>query len=269
VRVTDRDNLPESPRERVRESRDGTSSRECDGAQHGEAGAGDVNVGARRLGRAAFIGVVGAGVATLFYGKAISGVTSRVTNPLSDATGLDRIVPSSGWRIYTVADSMPTFDPTTWRLRIGGLVRRPVELTYTDLLALPKAQQVSTFHCVTGWVVPNVHWGGVRFHDLLARAGPLPAARAVQFVSAEKPYDDYLDLRQTALRDVMLAYELDGRPLSQEHGAPARVVIPEMYGYKNVKWVEQITLLARAGSGYWEQRGYDVNAWVGRSNGYG
>ena len=66
----------------------------------------------------------------------------------------------------------------------------------------------------------------------------------------------------------MLAYEMDGKPLPREHGAPARVVIPEMYGYKNVKWVERIELVEKAGSGYWEQRGYDVDAWVGRSNGY-
>jgi DMSO/TMAO reductase YedYZ molybdopterin-dependent catalytic subunit len=240
--LSDRETLPESPRE---------------------------NVAARRLGRAGFLGIVGAGVATLFYGKAISRATSHVTNPLADATGLARLVPSSGWRIYTVADSMPSFDPATWRLRIDGLVRRPMEISYDELLTLPKAEQVSTFHCVTGWTVSNVHWGGVRFRDLLARAQVLPAARALRFVSAEEPYDDYLDLRQIALRDVMLAYELDGKRLPQEHGAPARVVIPEMYGYKNVKWVERITLVARARDGYWEQRGYDRNAWVARSNGYG
>ena len=227
------------------------------------------NLGARRLGRAGFLGVVGAGVATLFYGKAISHVTSRVTNPLSDGTGLTRLVPSSGWRIYTVASSMPRFDPATWRLAIGGLVERPLELTYDELLALPKAQQVSTFHCVTGWVVKDVRWGGVRFHDLLAAARPQSKARALHFVSAEKPYEDFLDLRQVSLRDVMLAYEMDGKPLPRAHGAPVRVVIPEMYGYKNVKWVERIDLVARAGDGYWEQRGYDRDAWVGRSNGYG
>jgi DMSO/TMAO reductase YedYZ molybdopterin-dependent catalytic subunit len=227
------------------------------------------NLGARRLGRAGFLAVVGGGVATLFYGSGISRVTSKVTNPLSDATGLTRLVPSSGWRIYTVADSMPSFDPATWRLEIGGLVRRPTVLTYHDLRALPRAEQVSTFHCVTGWVVRNVHWAGVRFHDLLDSAGLLPAAGALRFVSAEKPYDDYLDLRQVALRDVMLAYEMDGQPLPRVHGAPARVVIPEMYGYKNVKWVERIEVVPEAGLGYWEQRGYDVNAWVGRSNGYG
>jgi DMSO/TMAO reductase YedYZ molybdopterin-dependent catalytic subunit len=226
------------------------------------------NVGARRLGRAGFLGVVGAGVATLFYGGAISRVVSNVTNPFVDATGLGRFIPTNGWRIYTIADSMPTFDPATWRLRIDGLVRKPVELSYNELLALPKAHQVSTFHCVTGWIVDGVHWGGVRFHDLLAAAGPLPHAGALHFVSAEVPYDDYLTLRQVSLPDVMLAYEMNGKPLPREHGAPVRVVIPDMYGYKNVKWVQEIQVVAAAGSGYWEQNGYDADAWVGRSNGY-
>jgi DMSO/TMAO reductase YedYZ molybdopterin-dependent catalytic subunit len=226
------------------------------------------NLGARRLGRAGFLAVVGGGVATLFYGNAISRFTSRITNPVSDATGLTRLIPSSGWRIYTVADSMPTFDPATWRLEIGGLVRKPMSLGYAQLRTLPKAEQVSTFHCVTGWVVDNVRWGGVRFHDLLAAAGVRSQANALRFLSAERPYDDYLDLSQVALRDVMLAYEMDGKPLPREHGAPVRVVIPEMYGYKNVKWVERIEAVAKPGAGYWEQRGYDVDAWVGRSNGY-
>jgi DMSO/TMAO reductase YedYZ molybdopterin-dependent catalytic subunit len=227
------------------------------------------NLGARRLGRAGFLGIVGAGVATLFYGRAVERVVTRVARPLADATGLGGVVPSGGWRIYTVADTMPSFDPATWRLRVDGLVRRPLELSYADLRALPRAEQVSTFHCVTGWVVHGVRWAGVRFHDLLAPAQPLPQATALRFVSAEKPYEDFLDVRQVRLPDVMLAYELDGEPLPREHGAPARVVIPEMYGYKNVKWVERIELVERPGDGYWEQRGYDRDAWVGRSNGYG
>ena len=227
------------------------------------------NVGVRRLGRAGFLAVVGGGIATLFYGNAISKITSKVTNPISDATGLTGIIPSSGWRIYTVADSMPTFDPAIWRLEIAGLVRRPLSLTYAQLRALPRAEQVSTFHCVTGWVVDDVRWAGVRFRDLLAVAKPLPSAGAMRFVSAELPYDDFLDLRQAGLPDVMLAYEMDGKPLSQEHGAPIRVVIPEMYGYKNVKWVHRIEFTPTVRAGYWEQRGYDTDAWVGRSNGYG
>lgn len=114
-----------------------------------------------------------------------------------------------------------------------------------------------------------MRWAGVRFSDLFERARPLASAKAVAFVSAEQPYVDTLTLAQALLPDAMLAYEMDGKPLSRPHGAPTRVVIPEMYGYKNVKWVEQIVLGEDAFDGYWEQRGYDRDAWVERSNGYG
>ena len=109
---------------------------------------------------------------------------------------------------------------------------------------------------------------GVRFRDLLAASGPQASGTVLEFVSAEAPYVDTLTLRQAELHDAMLAYEMDGKPLPREHGAPVRVVIPEMYGYKNVKWVERIVLTDHVSPGFWEQRGYDVDAWVGKSNGY-
>jgi DMSO/TMAO reductase YedYZ molybdopterin-dependent catalytic subunit len=82
------------------------------------------------------------------------------------------------------------------------------------------------------------------------------------------PYIDYLTRQEASLHDVMLAYEMDGKPLPREHGAPVRLIIPEMYGYKNVKWLQQINLVPEPESGYWENLGYDRDAWVGRSNGY-
>jgi DMSO/TMAO reductase YedYZ molybdopterin-dependent catalytic subunit len=65
----------------------------------------------------------------------------------------------------------------------------------------------------------------------------------------------------------MLAYEMDGAPLSRPHGAPVRVVMPQMYGYKSVKWVNRIELGIEAKRGYWENNGYDADAWLGNSNG--
>jgi DMSO/TMAO reductase YedYZ molybdopterin-dependent catalytic subunit len=221
----------------------------------------------RRYGRGLFLTTVAGGVSSLVWGKAVWDRVGGVISPVTNALG--PILPTGGWRIYTVASSMPVFDPGTWRLTIGGMVEQPQVLSYDQLRALPQASQVSTFHCVTGWTVDGVHWGGVRFSDLLAAARPLPGAHALEFVSAEKPYVDYLTLKQAMLSDVLLAWEQDGQPLAQEHGAPVRVVIPDMYGYKNVKWVEAINLVPAAGSGYWEQLGYDRDAWVGRSNGYG
>ena len=219
----------------------------------------------RLYGRRAFLGVTAVGLSSLVWGRSAWQAVSGVTHPFVDALP-SGIIPS-GWRIYTVAASMPRFDPATWRLRIDGLVDRPQTIDYEQLRALPAAEQISTFHCVTGWTVSKVHWRGVRFADLLAAAEPHPDAGVLTFTSAEKPYVDTLTFDQAHLPDVMLAYEMDGQPLPRPHGAPVRVVIPDMYGYKNVKWVERITVGARAEPGYWEQRGYDADAWVGRSNG--
>jgi len=218
----------------------------------------------RRIGRGVFLATVLGGVSSLAWGKP---VWSRISSSIGGAESLVPLVPTKGWRIYTVADTMPTFDPATWRLSIGGLVEQPMELDYDQLRALPRADQVSDFHCVTGWTVNNVHWGGVRLHDVLAQAKPLPEAGGIEFVAAEKPYVDSLSLAQANLKDVMLAYEMDGQPLPREHGAPVRLIIPEMYGYKNVKWVAGISLVEKPQPGYWEQLGYDQDAWVGHSNG--
>lgn len=226
------------------------------------AGSGDE----RPYGRRAFLLVLAGGLSSLAWAPKVSGVFSPVTAAVSQLFG--NLFPVGGWRIYTISGSMPIFDRRTWRLEIGGLVGKPRSFTYDELLALPRARQVSDFHCVTGWTVRDVRWSGVRLGDLFDLVEPLPAAKAVRFVSLEQPYDDSLTLEQLRLPDVMLALELDGKPLSRPHGAPARVVIPEMYGYKGVKWLTRMELVDSQPSGYWEDLGYDQNAWVGRSNGY-
>ena len=226
----------------------------------------------RAYGRRVFLGVVGVGATSLWWGDAAWRGVSRVLSPVTDAVpaGLRAALPSpsQGWRIYAVNPPMPKFDPSMWRLRIEGLVEQPLDLSYEELLALPRADQVSDFHCVTGWSVPDVRWAGVRFADLMAAARPKASARALAFVSAERPFFESLTLEQAGRDDAMLAYEMDGRPITREHGAPCRVVMPAMYGYKGTKWLQTIVVTDRVIDGYWEQRGYDRNAWVGRSNGY-
>jgi DMSO/TMAO reductase YedYZ molybdopterin-dependent catalytic subunit len=213
----------------------------------------------RRYGRKTFLLTTAAGFTSLLWAKPAWDTGSRLVLPFVDAFA-PGLVP--GWRIYSVAGTMPTFDRGSWRLRVDGLVERPVELSYDELLALPRARQVSDFHCVTGWSVGAVHWQGVRIRDVLALARPTSAAHALTFTSAERPYADSLTIEQALLPDVMLASHLGGAPLSRPHGAPLRLVMPEMYGYKGVKWLDRITLTEAAETGYWEQRGYDSDAWI-------
>jgi DMSO/TMAO reductase YedYZ molybdopterin-dependent catalytic subunit len=220
----------------------------------------------RPYGRRAFLGLLAGGVTAFAWAGPVSRVLSPLTSSFSQLSA--NLLPLGGWRIYTITGVMPDLDAAQWRLRVDGLVERPATFTLAQLQALPRAEQTSTFHCVTGWTVKDVHWSGIRFQDLLAHVKPLPHAQALRFVSAERPYEDSLTLAQALEPDAMLAFGMDRRPLTRPHGAPARVVIPRMYGYKGVKWLERIELVAAQPSGYWEGLGYDQDAWVGRSNGH-
>jgi len=216
----------------------------------------------RTLGRAAFLGTLAVGAAGLFVGRDALQAVGRLV-----PRGVSAIVPTSGWRIYTVAASMPEIAPARYRLRVEGEVERPRSYTLAELGRLPRAEQVSDFHCVTGWSVEDVRWAGVRIGDLLGDVRPRSAAGFLRFVSDEVPYDDWLSLEQSLLPDVLLATEMDGQPLPRPHGAPVRLVVPRMYGYKSVKWVTRIEVRSDLQPGYWEQRGYDADAWIGDSNG--
>ena len=216
----------------------------------------------RLIGRGAFLGLLGAGALGLVWGRNMADAAGRLLPDFVPLLGS-----SEGWRIYTIGDRIPSIDPVSYRLKVEGLVQRPLSLSLDDLRALPSAQQVSDFHCVTGWSVHDVQWTGVRFQDLLAEAGPKPQARWLRFVSDEVPYTDVLSVQQALLPDAMLALDMDGAPLSKAHGAPVRVVMPQMYGYKNVKWVTRIEVRRDFVPGFWETHGYDSDAWIGRSNG--
>lgn len=220
------------------------------------------------IGRAAFLGMIALGVGGVFVAPRIVGtVNSTFSAVVPDS--ITSAVSGGGWRIYNVAPPMPTFRPASYSLRIDGLVEHPTTLSWSQVAAMPGTEQISDFHCVTGWTVPRVHWEGIRPATITALVAPMPSARYVTFFSLEEPYVDQISLEQFRVKDVLVARHMDGHPLERIHGAPLRVVIPQMYGYKGVKWLSRIRFDAEAGLGYWEQRGYDVNAWVGRSNGIG
>ena len=208
----------------------------------------------RRVGRKIFLGLLGVGAAGLASGSLLSPVVSRVR---------DAALPSSGFTIYTVAP-MPVFNPHTWRLTVEGLVEHRLSLSYADLLSLPALAVVRDYQCVTGWKVYNVHWQGVSLKTLARIAGARPAARFINFYSADGVYSESLRLPSQAFQpDVMLGYHLNGRPLVREQGAPLRLVVPEMYGYKYAKWINRVEFSDRQEIGYWEQNGYTVDAYLG------
>ena len=167
---------------------------------------------------------------------------------------------ASDFPVRTAEGAPPAIPAARWPVRVDGLVGRPLTLTAADLAGLPRVTMTRDFHCVEGWTVDRVGWGGVRLAELLDRVEPLAAASFVTFHAYEDAYLDSLTLAQSRDPSVVLADTLDGRPLPHEHGGPVRLVVPSQLGYKNVKWVTRIELVDHAEAGYWEQRGYPADA---------
>ncbi len=224
----------------------------------------------RPVGRRIVLGMLGVGTLGVFFGKHLQDVEDAVLRPLQehDRTGLTSLLPSGdSFRYYSVAFKDPHPTVSTYQLKVTGLVDRPVTLTFGDLQVMPQTPLVKDFQCVTGWRVPKVHWSGVALPDLLDHVGVQPAAKVVQFLSLDGTYTDTLTLSQARRRDVLVATSMLGGPVSQAHGGPVRLYVAPMYGYKSVKWLGEIQVRSEAARGYWENGGYDVDAWIGASNG--
>ncbi|MEU0085500.1 molybdopterin-dependent oxidoreductase [Streptomyces sp. NPDC006274] len=185
-----------------------------------------------------------------------------------DPTGLTGLLPNGGgFRYYSVASSVPRKNAEDYRLTVDGLVRNPATYTLADLRAMPQTRVVRDVQCVTGWRVPDTPFEGVRLSDLLDVAGVRPAARAIRFTCFDGTYSESLTLTQARRDDVLVALRMQDKPVSHSHGGPVRLYVAPMYFYKSAKWLSGITVTDAVRPGYWEERGYDVDAWVGRSNG--
>lgn len=148
----------------------------------------------------------------------------------------------------------------SWRLKIGGLVEKPVTLSFADLLALPRQDQSTDFHCVEGWSVLDVPWNGVHIDDIIALVRPLPTATNITFRSFGNIYVESLSLEVMQESRTLLAYGIGGSSLPLTHGFPLRVVVPRFHGYKGAKWVTELEFTDTVVDGYWEQRGYPTDA---------
>jgi DMSO/TMAO reductase YedYZ molybdopterin-dependent catalytic subunit len=169
------------------------------------------------------------------------------------------------WPVLDLGD-VPDVPLDQWRLEIGGLVHNPVTLTWDDFLALPQADDVSDFHCVTTWSRFDNHWRGVRFKTLAELAVPDDEATHVLCTGYDHmpgtriPYTTNLPLARAVEDDVLLVHTWQGEPLPREHGGPVRMITPKLYAWKGTKWIRKIEFLVREQKGFWEVRGYSNSA---------
>jgi DMSO/TMAO reductase YedYZ molybdopterin-dependent catalytic subunit len=168
---------------------------------------------------------------------------------------------------YTVDTTLvkPRVDIEAWKLEITGNVERPFTLTYNELLDLEAIEQVRTLECISnpigGELISTAVWTGVRMKDLLDRAGVKPNSYDVVLTSVDG-YNDSFPIAKAMEPDTFLAYLMNGKTLPQEHGYPVRVLVPNIYGMKNVKWLQQIKVETFDFKGYWQAQGWSDSAIV-------
>ncbi len=213
------------------------------------------------IGRRAVLSILGLGALGTLFGSRVQAGISNLLNSVH-ADGVASLLPGGGqFTIYTVTNGYPAA-PADYRLRVEGLVKRPLALSTADLESLPATRLTRDFQCVTGWEVSDVHWVGVRLVDLAEHAGADPKASAFQFTSFDGVYTESLTIEQARESGAIVAYSMLGAPVTREHGGPVRLYVPQMFGYKSIKWLARIELVTQAQPGYWEQNGYPVDAWI-------
>lgn len=151
----------------------------------------------------------------------------------------------------------PSIDLANFQLKISGEVTNPISLKLADIHQLPLTSMVIRQVCVEGWAA-IVQWGGVRMRDLLVLAEPLPTAKYVYFQSADGYYESW-DMASVIHPQTLLAYQMNGRDLPADNGAPLRLAAPIKLGYKQSKWVNEIIVTSQLlpKRGYWEDLGYE------------
>ena len=169
------------------------------------------------------------------------------------------------WPVLDLGEQ-PDVSPDSWTLEVGGLVENPFALTWNEFMALPQAEDVSDFHCVTTWSRYDNHWKGVRFKTIAELAIPKDDAHFVLCTGYDFnpgsyiPYTTNLPLERAIEDDVLLVHTWEGKPLPTEHGGPCRMITPKLYAWKGTKWIRKIEFLTKDQKGFWEERGYSNSA---------
>ena len=198
-------------------------------------------------------------VATLAVGRRLLDIASFAYDGTRFWGPLTPITPNDQFYVVTKNVVDPTVSRDLWRLEIGGQVDRPRTYAYTDIAALPSVVQETTLMCISNGVgdalMSNANWTGVPLANLLKDVGPRADVVEVLLRGADG-YTDTIPLAKALDPATLVVYQMNGEPLPRIHGYPVRLIVPGMYGEKNVKWVTGIELVDRDVAGFYEQQGW-------------
>jgi len=165
----------------------------------------------------------------------------------------------------------PVLDADRWRLKIHGLVQRPLTLTFADIMRIPSIRRILTLECIgnppDGHAIGNAEWTGVKLKPLLEHAGVKPNAIYAAMRAADGYYTG-VPVAELMRDENWLVYRMNGAPLPPDHGFPLRIFIPGKYGMKQPKWLTEIELVDTPFIGYWEARGWSNEAWRKVNSGF-
>ncbi|MFE2094787.1 molybdopterin-dependent oxidoreductase [Streptomyces sp. NPDC059460] len=224
------------------------------------------------VGRRAVLGMLGAGAAGLAAApylqrgwEGLLGAASQV-----DATGLTGLLPNpGGFRYYSVVGSVPHKDETNYALTVGGLVTKPKTYTLADLRAMPQTRVVHDVLCTDGWRVDKTPFDGVKLADILDASEVRSPGAAVRFTCFDGAYTESLTLEQARRSDILVALNMQDKPITHEHGGPVRLYVAPMYFYKSAKWLSGISVTDKVVPGFWEERGYAIDGWLDDADRHG
>ncbi|MFC7063092.1 sulfite oxidase-like oxidoreductase [Halobacillus seohaensis] len=156
--------------------------------------------------------------------------------------------------ILTVGE-VPSYDLEQWSFFINGIVKENLTFSYDDLRKLPQSKITADIHCVTRWSKFDNEFEGLLLKDLLPFLGIKNEAQHV-LIHGDYGYTANLPIKELYEKDVMLAHSYNGKPLTEKHGWPFRLIVPHLYFWKSVKWVRGFEFRVSDQSGYWEENGF-------------
>lgn len=157
----------------------------------------------------------------------------------------------------------PEIDATKWRLKLDGMVKKPISLSVDDLWARPSVSQAVTLSCISnpvgGDLIGTNYWTGVRLKDILVEAEVKSGAQGITITSQDGFYES-IPLTEAMDERTLLVYAMNGEPLTVNHGFPLRIYIPGHYGMKQPKWITEMNVTDKITAGYWFDRGWSATA---------